>query len=210
VGGRQGGHRACRSWERRHELPSRPDDVSGGEARTHTPVRSPDRDGAIGDGDFHDQEVTHAYTRFPQGCDCGAALGPAGVHSTRLKCLVSGRVSVDVSVPLGIARSIHRSMCDHVGSVGPAGAQRCHVALVDCRWAPGARQNIGCSGVCCFARVPRSATENSVGPRPAPRVFLSNVSGRPGRRSVATRRGYQAGLDGCRHSADAIGESGSP
>ena len=45
-GERQGGHRACRSWERRHELSSCPDDVSGGEARIHAPVRSPDRDGA--------------------------------------------------------------------------------------------------------------------------------------------------------------------
>ncbi len=33
-------------------LPSCPDDVSGDEARTHAPVRSPDRDGDIDDGDL--------------------------------------------------------------------------------------------------------------------------------------------------------------
>ncbi len=62
-GERQGGHRACRSWARRHELPSCPDDVSGDEARTHAPVRSPDRDGDIDDGDLNDQEVTNEHTR---------------------------------------------------------------------------------------------------------------------------------------------------
>jgi hypothetical protein len=63
MGHRQGGHRACRSWARRHELPSCPDDVSGDEARTYAPVRSPDRDGDIDDDDLDNQggnERTHA------------------------------------------------------------------------------------------------------------------------------------------------------
>ena len=86
------------------------------------------------------------------------------------------------------------------------GAQCCHVGLVDCRWAPGARPARGdllrslvhrwspvtpprlapaikrstkhwTLRCLLFRQGLGSATKNSVGPRPASRVLLSNVLG---------------------------------
>jgi hypothetical protein len=137
---------------------------------------------------------------------------------------VPGRVSVGVS-PLGIARSIHRSSVIISARLALLGAQCRHVGLMDCRCTPGVRtacgdlwrslvhrwwpvapprlapainlrQNIGRSGVYRFARVPRIATKNSVGPRPASRVLLSNVFRRPARRSGGTP--FASSTEGCR------------
>src|SRR5262249_40056997 len=105
---------------------------------------------------------------------------------------VSYRVSVDVSVPLGIARSIHRWICDHVGATGAAGSP------VLPRWprglSLGSRSSNGAWQSLAIARplvvvdcatAPRSGelrwlvsgltAENSVGSRPAPRVLVSSV-----------------------------------
>jgi hypothetical protein len=57
-------------------MPSRPDDVSGDEARTYAPVRSTDRDGDIDDGGLARLEVTNEHVRARQGENDGCVIGP--------------------------------------------------------------------------------------------------------------------------------------
>jgi len=71
-GDRQAVHRACRSWERGHRLPSCPDDVSGDAACTRAPVRSPDRDGAIDDAAWLTRR-SRTNTHAPSGEGEGSA-----------------------------------------------------------------------------------------------------------------------------------------
>src|SRR5262245_41314739 len=69
--------------EKTSRVPSRPDDVSGGEASTHAPVRSPDRDGTIDDGGLASpggDERTRAESGSPRRPDRSAkrvAEGPS-------------------------------------------------------------------------------------------------------------------------------------
>jgi hypothetical protein len=77
----------------------------------------------------------------------------------------SGRVSVDVSVPLGTARSIHRSMCDHVGALGAA--QCCHVGLVDCAGLPQLERRVATLAIARPLGVPAAP------PRLAPAIKRS-------------------------------------
>src|SRR6185295_18541195 len=61
-----------------------------------------------------DATVSNVLAEFPEARRFGSAAeklcrASAGIQGSGLQCFVSRRVSVDVSVPLGAARSIHRS-----------------------------------------------------------------------------------------------------